>query len=168
MHHQRPIDYTIEHQQHHNGTKNIDIIVVLYLKHFSCTAQTKNKQIMSLQRQLNHSAFFLHLFQITSNILTLPCNILCGRQETRQGMPPRWLFSHLVISSKWLPKIFIQIFKEYVKAKLQAPVARLTHLIVVLIACRTHLAQFEWKRASLGFLHTEIAFTFAGRWKLRK
>ena len=52
----------------------------------------------------------------------LPCNILCGRQETRHGMAPRRLVSHLVISSKWLPKILIQIFKEYLRTKLQAPV----------------------------------------------
>ena len=40
-------------------------------------------------------------------------------------MAPRQLLSHqsdLVISSKWLPKIFIQMFKEYLRAKLQAPV----------------------------------------------
>ena len=28
---------------------------------------------------------------------------------------------------KWLPKIIIQIFKEYLRAKLQAPVVTLTH-----------------------------------------
>ena len=41
-------------------------------------------------------------------------------------MAPSQLVSHLVISSKWLPKIFIQLFKEYLKAKLQAPVRRPT------------------------------------------
>ena len=30
--------------------------------------------------------------------------------------------SQYAISSKWWPKIFIQIFKEYLRAKLQAPV----------------------------------------------
>ena len=52
-HHQRPTDYTIGRQQRHNGTKNINIIVSLQLKHFSCTAKTKYKQNMTLQRQLN-------------------------------------------------------------------------------------------------------------------
>ena len=49
-HYQRPTDYIIERQQRHNGTKNINIIVLLLLKHFSYTAQTRNKQIMTLQR----------------------------------------------------------------------------------------------------------------------
>ena len=61
-HHQRPADYTIERRQRHNGTKNINIIVLLSLKHFFYTAQTKNKRVMTLQCQLNCSAFFLHLF----------------------------------------------------------------------------------------------------------
>ena len=59
----------------------------------------------SLTALLSSSIFF----QITSNVLTLPCNILFGRQETRHGMAPRRLVSHLVIYSKWLPKIFIQM-----------------------------------------------------------
>ena len=62
MHHERPTDYAIECHQRQIGTKNINIIVVLQLKHFSCTAQTKNEQIMTLKRQLNRSAFFLYLF----------------------------------------------------------------------------------------------------------
>ena len=70
------------------------------MKHFSCTAQNKYKQIMILQRQLNRSAFFLYLFLITSNDLALPCNILCSRQETRHGMAPTRLVSHLVIFFK--------------------------------------------------------------------
>ena len=37
-------------------------------------------------------------------------------------MAPRRLVSHLSISSKWLPKVVIQIFKEYLRTKLQAPV----------------------------------------------
>ena len=83
---------------------------------FFCTAQTrKNKQMMTLQHQLNRSAFFLHILQITSNILTLPCNILRDRQKTRHGMASRRFVSHMVISSKWLSKIFIPIFKEYLK-----------------------------------------------------
>ena len=34
-------------------------------------------------------------------------------------MAPRRLVSQLAISSKWLPNIFIYIFKEYLKAKLR-------------------------------------------------
>ena len=51
---------------------------------------------------LNYSALLSSsiLYQITSNVLTLPCNILCGRQETRHGMAPRRLVSHLFNSSK--------------------------------------------------------------------
>ena len=37
-------------------------------------------------------------------------------------MAPRRLVSHLVISSKWLPKTFIHIFNEYFRAKRHAPV----------------------------------------------
>ena len=42
-----------------------------------------------------------------------------------------WFLSHVwcpapinqyVVSSRWLPKIFIQMFKEYLRVKLQAPV----------------------------------------------
>ena len=32
--------------------------------------------------------------------------------------------SQYAISSKWLPKYFIQIFKEYLRTKLQVPVVR--------------------------------------------
>ena len=39
-------------------------------------------------------------------------------------MAHRRLVSHLVISPKWLPKIFVQIVKEYLRAKLQAPVKK--------------------------------------------
>ena len=45
----------------------------------------------------------------------------CGGQETTHGIAPIWLNLHLAISSKWLPKIFIKIFKEYLRAKFQAP-----------------------------------------------
>ena len=71
-------------------------------------------------RKTTIEQFFLHLFQITSNVLSLPCNILCGRQETRHGMAPRRLVSQLVMSSKWPPKILILISKEYLRAKLKA------------------------------------------------
>ena len=118
MHHQQPTDYTIELQQHHNGTKNINIIFLLSLKHFSCTAQTKNKQIMTLQRQLNRSAFFLHL--VSNHVERFVIAVQHTLWQT--GTALRWLISHLVISSKWLPEFFNKIFMEYLRAKLQAPV----------------------------------------------
>ena len=78
---------------------------------------------MTLQHQRNRSApsFF---FKSRRTF----CNIPCGRQETRHGMAPRRLVLRLVISSKWLPKHFIQMFKKYLRAKLQAPVH--IHVIV--------------------------------------
>ena len=47
--------------------------------------------------------------KITSNVLTLPCSILCDRQETLHGMAPRRLVSQLVISLKRESYIFIKI-----------------------------------------------------------
>ena len=61
-------------------------------------------------------------------------------------MAPGWLVSHLVISSKWLPKIFIKIFKEYLRAKLQAPVVT------------TYVFVEKYEKLSLNYLQYHILF----------
>ena len=69
----------------------------------------------------NRSAFFLHLF--SNHVKHLEVAVQHSAAVRKLDMERLLLLvSHLVISSKWLPKIFIQIFKEYSRAKLQAPV----------------------------------------------
>ena len=46
--------------------------------------------------------------KISSNVLPLPCSIICGREKTRHGMDPRRLVSRLAISLKWLANILFR------------------------------------------------------------
>ena len=71
---------------------------------------------------INETPFELHVFW--------PSDTGCRSKLTfSESVSPQELeaiMSQYAISSKWLLKIFIQIFKEYLRAKLQAPVVSLS------------------------------------------